>query len=65
MRKNLTETIKSDLRCLEISWEKVELRIDRDEWGRCVAQDGLSIKYYALLLLRSQIHKSSKGNRTI
>jgi len=35
---NWTETVKSDLGGLEISWEWAdELAIDRVEWRRCVA----------------------------
>ena len=38
-RKNWTETVKSDLRGLEISWERAEeLELDRIEWRRCVAR---------------------------
>ena len=37
--KNWTETVKNDLRDLEISWERVEeLAMDRVEWRRCVAR---------------------------
>jgi len=37
--KNWTETIKSDLRCLEISWERAyKLAMEKDEWRRCVAR---------------------------
>ena len=32
-----TETVKNDLRCLEISGERAEeLAMDRGEWRRCV-----------------------------
>jgi len=38
-RKNWTETVKSDLKGLEISWERAEeLAMDRVEWRRCVAR---------------------------
>ena len=38
-RKNWAETVKSDLRGLEISWERAEERaMDRVEWRRCVAR---------------------------
>ena len=38
-RKDWTETVKSDLRGLEISWESAEeLAMDRVEWRRCVAR---------------------------
>src|SRR6218665_3536105 len=37
--KNWTETATSDLRGLEMSWERAEeLAMDRDEWRRCVAR---------------------------
>jgi len=39
LRKNWAETVKNDLRCLEISWERVEEQaMDRVEWIRCVAR---------------------------
>ena len=38
-RKNWPETIRDDLRCLEMSWDEAEeLAMDRDEWRRCVAR---------------------------
>jgi len=37
--KNWTETVKNNLRCLEISWERAEeLAMDRVEWRRCAAR---------------------------
>src|SRR6218665_2079456 len=39
LRKNWTETVKNDLRGLEISWERAEaLAMDRVEWRRCGAR---------------------------
>ena len=38
-RKNWTETVKSDFRGLEISWERAEeLAMDRVVWRRCFAR---------------------------
>src|SRR6218665_1780371 len=38
-QKNWTDTVKNDLRGLEISWERTkELAMDRVEWRRCVAR---------------------------
>jgi len=38
-RKNWTETVKNDLRGLELSWEREEeLAMDGVEWRRCVAR---------------------------
>src|SRR6218665_886900 len=38
-RKNWADTVKNDLRGLEISWERAEeLAMDRVEWRRCVAR---------------------------
>jgi len=38
-RKNWTDTVKNDLRGLEISWERArELAMDRVECRRCVAR---------------------------
>ena len=37
--KNWTETVKNDLQCLEISWEREEeLERDRDKWTQCVTR---------------------------
>ena len=38
-RKNWPETIREDLRCLELTWEEAEeVGTDRDEWRRCIAR---------------------------
>ena len=38
-RNNWTESVKSDLRDLEISWERAEeLAMDGVEWRRCIAR---------------------------
>ena len=38
-RKNCRDTIKSDLRCLEMSWDEAEeLAMNREEWRKCVVR---------------------------